>query len=226
MILTARSKIGLQVFHLEKDGTLSSPTSLLGTELVVRQSKWSSNGLCLAVSLATEIVIFTVDKVNNRELKESWRVSVSCADFVFSPSGQFLATFEKPRIHFCKGVSLILTAPGHGLENEANKQHFNVKGWRLQAGEAICIGEFSHKIQSTWKPQWTSDETHFARLSPSGSELCFYRAAALDKAVFRLQTDNIGSFAISPGSYPKVAVFIKEAKVRRILSNNLSLTRV
>lgn len=73
------------------------------------------------------------------------------------------------------------------------------------------LGAFSHKLQSTWTPQWTTDESHFGRMTANGVQ--FFKAEILERAAFKIQLDNIGAFSISPGPYPKAAVFIKEAKV-------------
>lgn len=76
------------------------------------------------------------------------------------------------------------------------------------------MGGFFHKTQGTWTPQWTSDESHVARMV--STEVQFFRAENLDRVAFRIHADNLGTFSISPGAYPKVAVFSKEAKVRSI----------
>lgn len=111
------------------------------------------------------------------------------------------------------------------LENDANNTHYNVKIWKVEGfvnQKPILLGRgFSHKLQATWPFQWTADESHVARMVSGGSEIQFYRTNDLEahgdlksmpNPAFRLLTDNIGTFAISPGPYPKVAVFIKENK--------------
>lgn len=98
------------------------------------------------------------------------------------------------------------------IENDATRQHFNLIIWMIEAGGATKLGAFSHKAQNTWPPQWTTDESHFGRMT--SSEVQFYKSEAIEKVAFRIQTENIGNFAVSPGSYPKAAVFIKEAKVK------------
>lgn len=84
--------------------------------------------------------------------------------------------------------------------------------WKLEDGEAIKMGSFAHKAQGTWTPQWTSDESYMGRMV--SSEVQFFKSESLDRVAFRIQADNIGTFSISPGPYPKVAIFIKEAKVK------------
>jgi uncharacterized protein with WD repeat len=119
-------------------------------------------------------------------------VPVSCVDFVLSPTGRYLATFEK-------------------LVNDAAKQHYNMVFWKVEPGHVTQLGAFTHKLQSTWTPQWTTEENYFGRMV--SNEVQFFKSEVLDKPSFRIQADNIGAFSVSPGSYPKAAVFIKEAKV-------------
>lgn len=82
--------------------------------------------------------------------------------------------------------------------------------WKLQDGQAVKLGAFCHKQQGTWTPQWTDDESYVGRMV--SNEVQFYKAEGLGKIAFRIQADNLGSFLISPGAYPKVAIFVKEAK--------------
>ena len=51
----------------------------------------------------------------------------------------------------------------------------------------------------------------------SSGEVQFYKTEAPDKVTFKIQLESIGAFSISPGPYPKAAVFVKEAKVSIIL---------
>lgn len=96
---------------------------------------------------------------------------------------------------------------------DGQSQHFNLKFWKIDESSSSVrqLGAFSHKLQSTWMPQWTTDESHLGRMS--ANEVQFFKAEVLEKPAFKIQLDNIGAFSISPGSYPKAAVFIKEAKV-------------
>lgn len=189
MEFVARSKGGLELFNFgEPDTVVSAPI----TNDPVKHCRFSTNGKVMAYSLATEIVVCSFNTSKPEELA---RIPISCVDFVLSPSGRFMAVFEK-------------------AQNDASTQHFNLTVWRVDGTQgAVKLGAFSHKTQATWTPQWTSDESCFVRMTVGGTEIHFHRMEQLERVAFRIKSENIGSFAVSPGSYPKCALFIKESKV-------------
>lgn len=94
--------------------------------------------------------------------------------------------------------------------------------WKVEFhGNYTKIAAFSQKSQSTWIPQWNDDENYFGR--QVAGEIQFFRSNNTANAesangnpilqpAFRLKAENLAGFSISPGNYPKVAIFIREAK--------------
>lgn len=203
MQLMARSRGGLELFDFAGQGRqLSQPKSI--SSEVPRQSRLSANGRCLAYALADEIVVC---ESQEGTLVETCRVAVTgCADFTLSPSGCYLAVFEK--------LQQQQPSTAGNCEEQGGSMQQNLKVWRIDGEErrATCLGGFTHKTQATWMPQWTSDEKYLARMV--SNEVQFYKCEALPKVAFRIHAENIGAFSISPGPYPKAAIFVREAKAQ------------
>lgn len=98
----ARSKAGLEVYTLAEQ-KLSSPASL-STESI-KQLRLTNDGKRMAYALATEVIAYSWTDSGPIEL---CRVPVTCVDFVLSPSGRYMATFEKLRtnVSLCSFILL------------------------------------------------------------------------------------------------------------------------
>lgn len=157
------------------------------------------DGRVLAFSTANEVVVLSVgDDGSESELCRLHLEEVQ--DFSLSPSGRHLSTF-------CSAPTGNLTT------GEAAATTPNLRVWRLptRAGEGPVreLAAFLCKQQTNWTPQWTSDETFFAR--QVGNEVRFHRADDANRVAFQLRAEHLGGFALSPGAYPKAAIFLREA---------------
>jgi translation initiation factor 2A len=126
------------------------------------------------------------------------KISMATLDFSFSPSGKYMATFSKPPM-----PNLTTSEPAM-IEN-------NLRIWKLNCLHAKELISFHHRHQNSWHIQWTEDETYFSR-QVLPNEVHFYRTEDTSKIAFKIREDNLTTFALSPGSYPKVSIFIKETK--------------
>lgn len=111
---------------------------------------------------------------------------------------------------------LILVSSGEASDN--------VSVWQVGIdGVFSKLAAWSHRQQASWGVQWTQDESHWARMQPAdkngkGGEVLFYKALEPKRNPsgsvinsFRIAVDHLGDFALSPGAYPKAALFIREA---------------
>lgn len=158
-----------------------------------------SDGRILAYSTFNEVVIMSV--ADDGSESELCRLALEeIQDFALSPSGRHLSTFCSP-------------PTGNLTTGEAAATTPNLRVWRLPSkkgdGPAKELAAFLHKQQHNWSLQWTSDETFFAR--QVGNEVRFHRADDASRAAFQLRAEHLGGFALSPGAYPKAAIFLKEA---------------
>lgn len=87
----ARSKAGLAVYPIEM-GRLGTPEMI--TEEPTKQCRFSSNGKRMGYATAKEVIIMEWCEAGGA--RELCRVPVVSVDFVFSPMGRYLGTFEKP----------------------------------------------------------------------------------------------------------------------------------
>lgn len=104
----ARSKKGLELFEF---GDSQDPSALAQSlcEEVPRQCRFSASGLRLAFSLSQAIVVYAWRDgrfaETGREAHEVGRVPISqCVDFVLSPTGRYLAAYEKPSSVSCASL--------------------------------------------------------------------------------------------------------------------------
>src|ERR1700726_4967696 len=90
--LICRSKSGIE-FHtfdtIEKK--INSPNNVPMDG--IRQIRQSANGRLLAITQASELCIYKF--INDFSVQEVCKISVSCSDFVLSPLGRYVATFER-----------------------------------------------------------------------------------------------------------------------------------
>ncbi|KNE56951.1 hypothetical protein AMAG_02718 [Allomyces macrogynus ATCC 38327] len=109
-----------------------------------------------------------------------------------SPNGSFVCTWERQ------------ARP----DPETKKPHLNLLIHCLTT--KTVIAEHAHKAQASWAPQWTDDETMYARLT-SNAEVTIYSTAQRG-STFKLRATNIAAYSLSPGRNPHIAIFIPEAK--------------
>lgn len=94
----ARSKKGLELLDFNS-GKDSSPLCTELMEKVPKQCRFSATGLRLAVALPEAILVYAwaEGETAKKEAIELGKIPISqCVDFVLSPSGRYIATYEKP----------------------------------------------------------------------------------------------------------------------------------
>lgn len=136
------------------------------------------------------------------EIKKVINLAIpSCLDYVISPLGGYLATFEKT------------------ANNSETVQVLNYSIWKLNYDASV--GEkkisFSHKNQSNWTPQWTLDESILGRCV--SGEVHFYSKEDVDAGkqfpTSRIISEGLNEFSISPAAQDfKCAIFTKESNGR------------
>lgn len=95
MLLTVRNKKGVEAFNYDLHTKMLYPLEALISDVNVRLTKWNGTGKYLAAVLPQELVIFVFLE---KSLKEFCRINIPCVDIVWSPSGKYLGTYEKPRM--------------------------------------------------------------------------------------------------------------------------------
>jgi len=200
IVMIVREKAGLhREVYSHVGGSGASLASHRITEKAPLRCQYNeTDGRILAYATPTHLHIFNA--MDGQEEVELCRLQMEALDFSLSPSGRHLATFCSP-------------PTGNLTTGEAAGTTPNLRVWRLpkRAGEpAVELAAFLHKQQSSWDLQWTADEAFFARLQGK-DEVRFYRADDAGKPAFLIKSENLGAFSLSPGAYPKAAVFIKEA---------------
>jgi len=95
----ARSKGGLELYELKSPKDAIGPATKLSGE-AVRQCRFSSDGRRMAFTLATQLVVYSFEGPGACA-REMFRLEIVCADFVLSPFGSYLATYEKARTPCC-----------------------------------------------------------------------------------------------------------------------------
>lgn len=164
-----------------------------------RAALYSSNGQFFAFTQPNEVVILDT----SAEAKLYHRIEIpEVFDIYFSPEGTFLCLWCKP----------VQINKENGTWNN-NLKIFNVK-------TKTVIAEWSAKHQSGWRPQFTAQETVFAR-SINQKEIHFFEISSTSDAVINLSQPTFKykiadpkatfqSFQVSPGKNTSVAVFIPE----------------
>lgn len=133
----------------------------------------------------------------------------NCLDYVISPQANYLATFEK----FSSASASDSTQP--------QQQCMNYSLWRIKLKEQKLekLISFSHKNQATWTPQWSSDESIFARMVTGEVHLYEREEFEVRKVVVpkhKILLDSVSDFALSPPTSKEIkcAVFAKESSDR------------
>lgn len=117
--------------------------------------------------------------------------SPNVIEIQFSPKGTYFQTWERL------------------VKMDDNSQHLNMNVWLTATGEKVA--SFSHKNQSGWALQYTSDEKYCAKMVTG--EVQFYESANMSKGVaHRLKLEGVANFAISPGRNYSIAAFVAEKK--------------
>lgn len=194
--MVVREKQGLGKVRYNHTGDVVQASVKL-TEKAPLKVQYNQDGTVLAYSTSKEVFVMRVDEEGAERLL--CQVPVEAMDFSLSPSGRHLTTFCSP-------------AGSNLTTGEAASTEPNMHIWRidLESGQLRQLGGFLHRHQNSWEVQWTADENFFARIV--GSEVRFYRSEDPSKVAFKVQEDNLTAFSLSPDAYPKVAVFVKEAK--------------
>lgn len=133
--------------------------------------------------------------VSDTELRLKHELPLEKAiELSFSPQGTYLSTWERPAKHDAEGRVIYSK---------------NLRVWDTNTG--ALLAEFERRQLEGCFFQFTSSESHCVRLA--GSELQMYDPKQLAQGpIGRLRAENIGSFALSPGPAPAVAVFFPEKK--------------
>lgn len=111
--LVTRAKNGIEVYQGATMDSLQKQSILSDT--IAKQCRFNSyDGSRLAYSLNDQVVVLDTATTSpsssvNGGYREVCRVSVpACADFVLSPKGTFLATFEKPMTSGTMPINIFL----------------------------------------------------------------------------------------------------------------------
>jgi len=154
-----------------------------------RTLQYSKDGALFAWSLNECVLIANADTGNIVRELPAPKVSF----LVFSPRNTYLATWQNP------------TSSSEGTPE-------NLHIWDIKTGELVA--KFHQKSQNGWEPQWSDDESIFAR-NVSG-EVQFYQGSNIQEGIkSRLQLPGLTFFELSSGNAPyKVAVFVPEHQER------------
>ncbi|KAJ3402458.1 hypothetical protein HDV05_008521, partial [Chytridiales sp. JEL 0842] len=153
---------------------------------------YSLDGTYLALVFEQNVEILnarTLEIVKTLEVK-------NVIEAEFSPKGKYLSTW----VRFVKG-------------EEGAELHKNLVIWETATGEEVM--GLSQKTQNGWNVNWTPNESLFARLSLTASELQFFNPLEpASKIVSRLKIENLKSFSFSPNKTgpQTVGVFVGERK--------------
>lgn len=162
----AHSRAGLEYCRTSSaKGQLDRiPVVVNGGNDQVRQCRYSLDGSRFAYSLPGELVVCDCPSMSTVR-----RLPLAAVDFVLSPKGTYVATWEKPAAAPPAAAdgdlspSPVLTpASPSAAPQQQQQQHLNLSIWRISTGDKLA--SFSHKTQATWTPQWTGDESYFGRL--------------------------------------------------------------
>jgi translation initiation factor 2A len=161
---------------------------------------YSRDGSLYATALPASVRIYTAqDALLLQQVEVPNIVEIS-----FSPLGTYLSTWERP------------------TKLEDGAQHKNFRVWSVKSGEEVLA--LSQKSQDKWDFQYTSSESHAARVV--GPEIVVFYPADWKKGVVdKLRIDNISTISVSPGKNPYVAVFVAEKNVSPP-SSSISSTRL
>ncbi|CAI5758962.1 unnamed protein product [Candida verbasci] len=172
-------------------------TPLPKPNLEVRCALYSSNGERFAYTQPNEV--FIIDTTNIAKLYHSIKLdSDEIFDLNFSPQGTYLCLWCKP-------------AQIDAVWNN------NLKIFNLVT--KTFIAEWSVRNQNGWKPQFTSDESIFARGGINNNQqIFFYEIDPKSEDVININTPtyrykselSYSTFQISPGKNPAIAIFIPE----------------
>lgn len=165
------------------------PASQISNKSEVKSFLYDNQGKYLGWILTDTVKIF--NSANDElvlEIKEEKVLDIS-----FSSKGSYVATY----VRYNTAIK------------EANDQsHCNLKVWEISSGE--CVLAYTCKHQGGWAPNWTEDEAWLARMSTN--QIVFHRSSDFSTVACVLKQENIGSFSLSPGKRPVVAVFVPEKK--------------
>lgn len=164
----------------------SNPNIPKGT----RQITYSKNGRFCGFCTDNDVIVFDTSsgKVVLRLVERK-----NLQELSFSPNGKFLSVFER----FVKSAD--------GTE----PAHLNLVIYEVLTAKPLF--KFTQKNQSNWAPQFTEDETTFARLVTNSVQ--FYDAEQPELGVkWVCSVDNVQSFSLGPGQHPNLAVFAGERK--------------
>lgn len=162
--------------------------------LECRAALYSANGEYFAYTQPNEVVVVKTTKSAPLQARLELQ---DVFDIFFSPNGTFLALWCKP---IC-------------LDKESGVWTKNVKIIEVASGNTVL--EWSNKHQGGWKPQFTLDEKILAK-NNNNKEIHFFDLSTdspidLNKPAHKFKLEStIGSFQISPGLNPSIAIFIPE----------------
>ncbi|KAL7750274.1 hypothetical protein RI367_004447 [Sorochytrium milnesiophthora] len=166
-------------------------------DVTVRQFVYASNGSRMAYVSQSKLVV--CDMATQQPVYEYEQRGL--VDVSISPLGSYVCTWER------------LAKP----DPETNAPHRNMLVHHVDSKQVVA--SYTHKQQSTWQPQWTSTESHYARLMPS--EVLLYAPSAtatsedgqsMHTPVQRLKLDNVATISMSPGAFPHLALFVPESR--------------
>lgn len=111
----------------------------------------------------------------------TWRNAATISDsrayhVGFSPRGTYLLTWEP---------FVVSSANPNGTPN--------LKVYLSANGELVAT--FLHKKQGQWEPQWSQDESVFARLV--NTDVTFYEQCNFNRIVHRIAQHKVKSFSLS-----------------------------
>ncbi|CAH0557666.1 unnamed protein product [Brassicogethes aeneus] len=139
---------------------------------------FSSEGKYFAFTNGPQINIMNTDNWKTIATIENTKAY----DLAFSPLGTFLMSWEPFTV------------------SNANPQGSpNLHIYKTATGE--LIKSFTHKKQTNWKPQWSSDEELFSKMQ--NTDIVFYENLNFDKIVARVNCHKVLSYGLSPnvGTY-------------------------
>lgn len=184
---------------IDAEPTFKPVSGFVQPKVEVLHSAYSPSGDCFAYTEPEDIAI--CDTITGKVLFKIENPEVF--DFEFSPKGHFLTSWSKPV----------------KADDDSGNWKDNVVIYKLDlvAKKAVVIQSYLNKMQSEWKPQFTSNETLFCR-KVNGSLIEFYETDSEkgSKSLYSLNTKSEGTiqnFVISPSkNQPSIAIFIPGAK--------------
>ncbi|KAI9140595.1 eukaryotic translation initiation factor eIF2A-domain-containing protein [Paraphysoderma sedebokerense] len=173
----------------------------------IREFKYSPNGQLLA--WVHEDVLKVVDSTSQAIVFSIEKKGI--VDMEFSAAGGFICTFER------------LAKP----DPTTGAAHQNVNIYNLKTKSLLT--SYSHRNQSNWKPQFTSDDSFLSRLVTSEVQFITTTPTSssnTSQVSFRLKQENLSTYSLSPGKSPYVAIFVPEKKGAPAIVRLFSLTNL